>query len=167
MNQLLVAHPRVRIGAVLAAFAALVAACATPGAAPSPSAAAGLAGHPLIGAWTVDVTKADFAAAGITDPNAQNENSGRFTWTFGADGTWTQVQESLDDSPVMNPVFRGTYTVENGNLVATTTFPPEYADAGLHYAWTFEGDEIRFDLLDPPDTTLPVIIETHPWRRAG
>src|SRR5687767_691123 len=67
---------------------------------------------PLIGSWSTTITKADLQAAGITDPGAQNENSGRFTFTFGPDGTWTQVQESVDGSPILNPVFRGTYVID-------------------------------------------------------
>jgi hypothetical protein len=150
-------------------LAAGVAACATPGASPPADATppAALAGHPLVGAWTVDVTRADLAAGGIADPNAQNENSGRFVWTFAADGTWTQVQQSLDGAPVNNPVFQGTFTVDGDQLVMTTQFPEEYRDDGLHYTWVVEGEEARFDLLDPPDPMLPLIVETHPWKRAG
>jgi hypothetical protein len=150
-----------------------IAACGGPGAsggsATTPPTGSGAipADHPLIGTWTTDVTRADMAAAGISDPAGQNENSGRFTWTFAPDGTWTQVQESLDGAPVMNPIFRGTYTVDGASFVMVTTFPPEYADAGLHYRWALEGDAMRFDLLDPPDATLPIIVETHPWARAG
>ena len=132
------------------------------------SAEAGIpADFPLLGSWTVEVTKADLEAAGISDPRARNENSGRFTWTFNPDGTWTTVQESLDGSPVNSPVFRGTYSVDGSTLTSTTTFPDEFRDAGLHYTWALNGDEVRLDLLDPPDPILPLIVETHPWRRAG
>ncbi len=139
------------------------------GAASNPSATPGPAasGSELVGAWATTITKADLEAAGITDPGAQNENSGRFVFTFGPDGTWTQVQESLDGSPVMNPVFRGTYTVDGSSFVATTTFPAEYADAGLHFTWAMAGADLQLDLLDPPDELLPVIMETHPWTRTG
>ena len=143
--------------------------CASPGASPvvggTPPAA--VAGHPLIGTWTVDVARSDFEAAGVTDPGLQNENSGRFLWTFAADGSWTQVQQSLDGAPINNPVFRGTYVVEGDQLIATTQFPEQFQDAGLHYTFAVTGDEARFDLLDPPDATLPVIIESHPWKRGG
>ena len=135
--------------------------------APAASGAAIPATFPLLGAWTTSITKADLAAGGITDPNAQNENSGKFTWTFAADGTWTQVQESLDGSPINSPVFQGTYTVDGTSIVATTTFPEQYRDDGLRYDFVLEGDAVRFDLLDPPDPVLPVIVETHPWTRAG
>lgn len=135
----------------------------------SPTAANGSAspGTPLVGAWTTTITRADLQAAGIADPGAQNENSGRFTFTFGPDGTWTQVQESLDGSPIFNPVFRGTYTADGSSFVATTTFPEEYADAGLHFTWAIAGADLQLDLLDPPDDILPVIMETHPWTRTG
>jgi hypothetical protein len=124
-------------------------------------------GFPLLGSWTTSITKDDLAAAGVTDPLARNENSGRFTWAFAPDGTWSQVQESLDGSPVNSPVFRGTYTADDGSLVATTTFPEQYRDEGLHYEFVLEGDTVRFDVLDPPDALLPIIVETHPWARAG
>jgi hypothetical protein len=148
-----------------------LAACAGPSGSPAPasSPAGGSAGSPsgLVGSWTTTVTKADLAAAGIADPNAQDENSGRFNWLFGADGTWTQVQESIDGSPINNPVFRGTYTVDGSTLVVTTTFPPEYADAGLHFTWRIDGAGLHVDVLDPPDSLMPVVVETHPWSRAG
>ena len=121
----------------------------------------------LVGAWTTTITKADLQAAGITDPGAHNENSGRFTFTFGPDGSWTQVQESLDGSPIYNPVFRGTYTADGASFVATTTFPEEYADAGLHFTWALAGADLKLDLLDPPDDVLPVVMETRPWTRTG
>jgi hypothetical protein len=175
-----IAWPRLRLLAVAAAIAgAALAGCASPGAsspgASSPGAppATGatppvpLAGHPLLGTWTTDITRADLAAGGVPDSGVQNENSGRFLWTFAADGTWTQVQQSLDGAPVNNPVFRGTFTIDGDQLTATTEFPQAYRDSGLHYTWTIDGDEVRFDLLDPPDPVLPLIVESHPWTRAG
>ena len=157
----------VQAGLVLLGLA--LAACASPGASLGPGATppADIAGHPLLGTWTVDVTRADFAAAGVTDPGAQDENSGRFLWTFAPDGTWTQVQQSLDGAPINNPVFRGTYVIDGDQLIATTQFPELFRDDGLHYTFVVTGDTARFDLLDPPDQTLPVIVETRPWNRSG
>jgi hypothetical protein len=150
------------------ALAVVVMACG--GGAPSSAGSSGgspaVAGTPLVGAWTTSITKADLSAAGITDPGLQNENSGRFTWTFAQGGTWTAAQESLDGSPINTPVFRGTYTVDHESLVATTTYPEQYRDSGLHYTFAIEGSSVRFDVLDPPDTILRVIVETHPWTRA-
>ena len=120
---------------------------------------------PLLGAWVTSITKADLVAGGVTDAGLQNENSGRFTWTFAPDGTWTQVQESLDGSPINAPVFQGTYTVDGQSIVATTTFPEQYRDSGLRYDWVLEGDAVRFDLITPPDPLLPIIVETHAWTR--
>jgi hypothetical protein len=159
----------VPVALVVLVLAAAMAGCATPGASRPTGATppAALAGHPLIGTWSTDVTRADLAAGGVTDPGVQNENSGRFLWTIAADGTWTQVQQSLDGSPVNNPVFRGTFVVDGDQLIMTTEFPEAYRDSGLHYTWAIEGDEVRFDLLDPPDPVLPLVIETHPWKRAG
>lgn len=133
---------------------------------PGPSSAIP-SGHPLIGTWTVEVTRADLAAGGISDPGLQNENAGRFTWTFAPDGSWTSIQQSLDGAPIANPVFRGTYAFEGDTLVARTAFPEQFADAGLHYTWVVTGDEVSFDLLDPPDPILPITMESHPWRRDG
>jgi hypothetical protein len=156
----------------LVVLAISVAACSTP-AASSPPAMTGAAASaplipadfPLIGTWVTSITKDDLAAAGLVDPGAQNENSGRFTWTFNADGTWTTVQESLDGSPINSPVFRGTYAISGSELVATTQFPEQYADSGLRYTWELDGDAVTFDLLNPPDETLPLIIETNAWMR--
>jgi hypothetical protein len=133
----------------------------------SPTGTSAAASSPLVGAWVTSITKADLAAAGVTDPGLQNENSGRFIWTFEPDGSWTSVQESLDGSPLNNPVFRGTYTVDGSSLVAITEFPAEFRDAGLHYTFTLEGSSVRFDILDPPDPMLPAIVETHAWTRAS
>lgn len=124
-------------------------------------------GFALLGSWVTTVTKADFAAAGVTDPALQNENSGRFTWTFGPDGTWTVVQESIDGSLINNPVFRGGYIVAGDTLVVTTEFPSDNRDAGLHYTWTKDGSAVRFDVIDAPDPMLPVIVESHPWTPAS
>jgi hypothetical protein len=122
---------------------------------------------PLVGTWVTTITKADLTAAGVTDPGLQNENSGRFTWTFVADGTWTSVQQSLDSAPLNSPISRGTYTVSGGTFVAVTLFPEEYRDKGLHYTWSVDGAGLHLDVLDPPDPMLPVVVETHPWTRSG
>jgi hypothetical protein len=119
----------------------------------------------LIGPWTSTITKEDLNAAGLTDPGLQNENSGRFVLTLGPDGTWTQVQESLDGSPIRTPVFRGNFVVAGEDLVLTTTFPAEYADAGIRYDWAIEDQALRLDVLNPPDDILPLVFETHPWAR--
>src|SRR5690242_2363760 len=156
-------------GLLFGVIAWLVLACAagSSGTAAPPANPTGTSGSALVGSWLVSITKADVAAAGVTDPGLQNENSGAFTWTFSADGTWTQIQVSLDGSPIGNPVYRGTYTVSGDSLVATTTFPDEYRDSGLHYTFAIDGSSVRFDLLDPPDKLLPIIVETHPWTRAS
>jgi hypothetical protein len=124
-------------------------------------------GFPLIGSWMTAITKDDLRAAGITDPGLLNENSGRFIWTFGQDETWTSIQQSLDGSPVRAPVFRGHYYLEGPILVAVTEFPTEYRDNGLRYRWTYANGEIRFEILDPPDPMLPVVVEAHPWKPAS
>jgi len=163
-----------RAPASLLALAALLLGCGSPGGsgAPGSGAPAGSgsvipADLPLLGTWTVEVTKGDLEAGGVADPGARNENSGRFTWTFKPDGTWTEVQESLDGSTIINPVFRGLFSVSGATMTATTTFPEQYRDAGLDYAWTVEGDELRLDILNPPDPVLPLVVEAHPWKRAG
>ena len=154
-----------------AAVTAAVAGCATGGVGSStPAASAGGGGSPaaalpLHGTWTTSITKDDLAAKGVSDPGLQNENSGRFQWTFAPDGTWTSVQQSLDGSPINGPVFQGTYVVAGDQLVSTTTFPEQYRDAGLHYTWAIDGANLVLDILDPPDPMLPVVVEAHPWTR--
>ncbi len=162
---------RILIGATFAVAFALGACTGTPaatsGAATAVPTSAGSdpVDSAIVGAWTTSVTKGDFESAGLTDPGLQNENSGTFTWTFAADGTWTQVQESLDGSPINSPIFRGTYTVDGASLVAVTEFPEPYRDSGLHYTFAVDGTSATFDLLDPPDPVLPVIVELHSWTR--
>jgi hypothetical protein len=126
------------------------------------------AGFPLTGAWTTTITREDLRAGGVTEPGLLNENSGRYTWVFEADGTWRTVSESLDGATIMNPVFAGTYVVEDGVVIATTDFPDIYRDEGLRYRFELNADgSVRFDLRQPPDPSLPIIVETHPWQRAN
>lgn len=148
--------------------ALLLVACGGPAAPATPTGPAPMASgdSALIGTWTTTITKADLEAAGLTDPGLHNENSGRFTWTFRPDGTWTQVQESLDGAPVNTPVFRGTYTATAGTFFATTEFPEQYRDEGLPFTWVVDGADLRIFVLDPPDEIMPVIVQTHPWTRA-
>jgi hypothetical protein len=153
-------------------LAAAIAGCADTGTAmrSAPTAGSAAGGSPgaaqsLLGTWTTSITRDDLASAGVTDPGLQTENSGRFRWTFASDGTWTQVQQSIDGAPLNGPVFRGTYVADETSLVMTTEFPEQYRDEGLHFTWATDGDELSVDVLDPPDPMLPVIIEAHPWRR--
>ena len=163
LGQTLAAHGR---KLQLLALAGVLVACTGNPSTGSSQPAGGSAGSPLVGAWATTITRNDLTAAGITEVGLLNENSGKFTWTFAPDGTWTSTQESLDAAPINSPVFRGTYTVDGSSLVAATTFPEQYRDSGLHYTFTIEGSSVRFDVLDAPDTILPVIVETHPWTRA-
>lgn len=122
-------------------------------------------GFPLVGSWTSTITSEDLKAAGFTDPGAVQENTGRFTWTFEADGTWRQTQVSLTDAPVLNPVFSGTFSVADAVLIVSTAFPEQYRDEGLHYTWQIAADgSVSFRLQDPPDPMLPAIVEAHPWQ---
>jgi len=156
------------VGALLAMLT--IAGCGTSSAGTTGAARSGASsGVPssgsLVGTWTTTVTKADLAAGGMTDPGLQDENSGTFRWTFDPAGSWTEVQQSLDGSPIRNPVFRGTYVVQGGTLIATTNFPTEFKDAGLHYTWSISGSELRLVVLDPPDPSVSLITESHPWTR--
>lgn len=158
---------RVGLSAASAALAIALAGCAGGGpAGPTQTAGASAGpGHPLHGTWLTSITKSDLAAAGVTDPGLQTENSGQFRWTFSPDGTWTQVQQSIDGAPLNSPVFRGSFTVAGEALVMTTEFPEQYRDAGLHYTWAIDAGALSMDLLDPPDAMLPVVVESHPWTR--
>lgn len=160
--------PVLRLGA-FAFMAVLLAACARPDATGTPAAGASHdpapAGFPLIGAWTTTITRDDLRAGGVTAEGLLGENSGIFTWAFEADGTWRQVQIGLDGSPLLNPVFSGYFFVDGDVLVAVTEFPEQFADDGLRFEFEVDGDAATFDLLNPPDPMLPVIIEAHPWTR--
>jgi hypothetical protein len=127
---------------------------------PAPSGA-----EALVGSWQTTITKDDLRGGGITEAGLLNENSGIFTWTFRADGVWTNAQMSQDGSAIDAPVFRGTYWIEGDTLVAVTEFPSQYRDAGLHYHWHVTGQQLVVDLLDPPDPTAALIAELHPWVR--
>jgi hypothetical protein len=121
----------------------------------------------LLGTWETTITKDDLRAAGVTDPGLLNENAGRFTATYAADGTWSTAQVSLDGSPVFNPVFRGTWTATADTLEIHVAFPEPYAGDVTTYGWTRDGNELRLTLIGPEDPIGKVITEAHPWGRAG
>ncbi len=132
----------------------------------SPAAASGSAieipaGFP-IGSWTVTITDDDLTAADVTNPGLVTENTGVFTTTFAADGTWTTVQET--DAPVRWPVFRGTFTpVGTDAMDQVTTFPPDFAGDVVRFTWRLEDGQLHLTVPEPPDEFLPIVIETHPW----
>jgi hypothetical protein len=119
-----------------------------------------------VGVWSTTITEADLRDAGIEGPGEIRENSGVFTHTFNADGTWTAVQEA--DVPIRWPIFRGTWTPTGPNSFdMVTTFPPDYAGDVVGITWERAGDTLRLRVPEPPDPLLPVILETHPWTPAG
>jgi hypothetical protein len=159
---------RARVAGALAVAGLALGACGPLSAGlagPSAPASAGspTAASPLAGSWVSEITRNDLVAAGITDEGLVDENSGRFTWTFDADGTWTQVQESLDGAAIGAPVFKGLYTVNGTELVQRTTFPEQYGGDRLVFEWRIEDDGLHVDLTNPPDRILPVVMEAHPW----
>jgi hypothetical protein len=122
----------------------------------------------LVGTWQMTVTKEDLQAGGISDPGSLNENSGRFTRTFRADGTWASAQESLDGSPIFNPAWRGTYTVEGDELGVAIDFPTQYQGDRERYRWAIEGGELRLAMLEPSDDPVArLLAESHPWTRTS
>ena len=120
---------------------------------------------PLVGAWVTQVTRDDLRAAGITAEGMLDENSGRFTTTFSPDGTWRQVQESLDGAAIAMPVFEGTYEVDGNQFVQVTTTPEAYAGDRLEFTWRIDDGLLSLDLANPPDQIQPVITGAHPWAR--
>jgi hypothetical protein len=137
------------------------------GAATSGSASAAMTTSPLVGAWVTEITREDLRGAGIEAEGVLDENSGRFTWTFKPDGTWTQVQESLDGSSVAAPVFEGLYEVDGQELIQRTTFPEQFAGDRLVFTWGIDDDgRLALHLTNPPDEILPVVMELHPWSPA-
>ena len=135
---------------------------------PAASASSGAAipeGFP-IGSWTTTLTEADLRAGGITGEDELVENSGVFTMTLGADGTWTTAQES--DAPLRWPVFRGTWTVTGPNSYSQRTdFPADFAGDLVDFTWKIEDGALAIEVVNPPDDVLPVIMETHAWSPAS
>ena len=114
----------------------------------------------------MSVTKEDLQGIGISNPGALNENSGRFTRTFLADGTWTSAQESLDASPVRNPVWRGTYSVDGDEMRVQIDYPTEYAGDLERYRWAVDGNELKLTMLEPTDDPIArLLTEAHAWTR--
>ena len=170
-------------GLIVMSVAAVLAACsaspATPGSAsPVPSAAVGSpvalpAGFP-IGTWTTTITEEDLAAVsdealasiGMTRDNLVRENTGVFTTTFGADGTWSTLQ-ATEPAPRW-PVFRGTFVAAGADAFdQTTTFPPDFAGDVVRFTWRTEDGKLHLTVPDPPDPVLAVLTEAHPWSPAG
>lgn len=170
-------------GLLLVSLAAGLAACSsspatTGGATAAPTAAGGSpiafpAGFP-IGTWTTTITADDLAAVsdeslatiGMSRDNLVNENTGVFTTTLAADGTWSTTQDT--DLPVKWPVFRGTFTPVGGDAFdQVTTFPPDFAGDVVRFTWRTEGEQLHLTVPVPPDPVLPVLTEAHPWSPAG
>lgn len=169
---------RILVGMVFtAAMSAASAGCAGPGAgtAPtpepanpvgSPAAAAATIAPELVGSWTTSITADDLKAGGITDVGGINENTGTFTMTFGADGTWSTSQES--DIPVRWPVFRGTMSSTGpDSFRQVTTFPSDFAGDEVDFTWSVEDGALELTVVDPPDPVLPIVMESHPWQPKG
>lgn len=169
----------VRVSVMLIA-AAIVTGCsnASPGSTGgSASAAPAASGSPIalpagfpIGAWTTTITAEDLAAVsdeslatiGMSRDSLVKENSGVFTTTFAADGTWSTVQDT--DVPVKWPVFRGTYTPAGDDAMdQVTTFPPDFAGDVVRFTWRIEEGRLHLAVQDAPDPILPVITGAHPW----
>jgi hypothetical protein len=183
VNRRRMARPTVGLAVVMAA--ALVAACSTGGSAPSAAASAPAAASPggsavalpagfPVGTWTTTITAEDLEAVGddflttigMSRTNLVNENSGTFTTTFGADGTWSTVQDT--DKPVKWPVFRGTISpVGDDAFDQVTSFPPDFAGDVVRFTWRTADGKLHLTVPDPPDPILPVVMEAHPWSPAG
>jgi hypothetical protein len=155
---------RLAVATLIAAL--VVAACGASGGGPSGSRGAQVE-SPLVGTWQMTVSRDDLQGAGISDPGLLNENAGRFTRTFRADGTWTSAQESLDGSPIHNPAWRGTYTIEGDEMRVQIEFPTEYQ--GMErYRWTIQESELRLTMLEPTDDPIARLgAEAHPWTRTA
>jgi hypothetical protein len=173
---------RITIGlASILAVTAILSACAagppgsTSGAPPavSGSAIALPSGFP-VGTWTTTITADDLAAVsdeslatiGMSRDNLVKENTGVFTTTLAADGTWSTVQDT--DAQVKWPVFRGTYTpVGDDAFDQVTTFPPDFAGDVVRFTWRAEGGKLHLTVPDPPDPVLRALTEAHPWSPVG
>lgn len=167
------------IGGALA-IAALVAACSSaPGVASTapaesteaPAASIAATPGPLpsgfpLGSWSTVITAADLQAGGVTGEGEIGENTGTFTMTMSPDGTWTASQ--ISETPLLRPVFKGTWTVSGPDgFTQVTTFPQDYAGDAVDFTWKLEGGSLLLKLVNPPDPILPIITEAHPWQPAG
>jgi hypothetical protein len=176
--------PRIAIAVAAIIATATVAGCSsglTPSTAASPSTAAAPSGSAMalpagfpIGTWTTTITAEDLekvddgflSSIGMSRENLVKENSGTFTTTFAADGTWSTVQDT--DQPVKWPVFRGTFTpVGDDAFDQTTSFPPDFAGDVVRFTWRTADGQLHLTVPDPPDPILPVLTESHPWVPAG
>lgn len=161
-------QPRSSIGLAMATLLAalLLASCSASGGRPSGSRSATQVESPVVGTWQMTVSKDDLKGIGISDPGTLNENAGRFTRSFLADGTWTSAQESLDSSPIHNPAWRGTYTVEGDEIRVQIEFPTEYQGDLERYRWTVGGGELQLTMIEPTDDPIArLLTEAHPWTR--
>jgi hypothetical protein len=135
-------------------------AAAPSAAAPSPAAAIPDA---IVGSWTTTITEADLRAGGVTADGELSENSGVFTMTLGADGTWSTSQET--DVPIRWPVFKGTFVATGpDSFRQTTTFPADFAGDVVDFTWSAEGGSLAVKVPQPPDHILGIIMESHPWQ---
>jgi hypothetical protein len=161
-----------------ATVVAVAAACSAgvPSASPSPPSPASTLvlppGFP-IGSWSATITaedllavdRADLATIGMSEGDLVKENSGTFTTTFAADGTWTTVQAT--DQAVKWPVFRGTFApVGTDGITQTTAFPPEFEGDEVVLTWRVADGLLYLSLVEPPDPILRVTTEAHPWSPA-
>jgi hypothetical protein len=149
---------------------------ATPSTAPSSAAGASVtlpAGFP-VGTWSTTITEEDLeqvddavlSSIGMSRANLIKENTGTFTTTFGADGTWSTVQDT--DQPVKWPVFRGTFTpVGDDAFDQSTSFPPDFAGDVVRFTWRLADGQLHLTVPDPPDPVLAILTESHPWVPAG
>lgn len=160
-----------RLGAIGLVAALALGCSAGPAASPSPASVAPSAsaislpaGFPL-GTWTSTINEADLELAGLTGGEV-GENSGVFTLTLLADGTWSMAQDT--DAPIRWPVFRGTFIPTGPNrMEQVTTFPPDYAGDVVSFDWALDDGNLLLEVVDPPDPILPIVIESHPWAPAG
>jgi len=118
----------------------------------------------LVGKWTTTITEADLRAGGITGQGELQENSGVFTTTFGADGTWSTSQ--VAPVTLRWPVFKGTLVALGpDSFRQVTTFPADYAGDSVDFTWSIKDGALVLHVVNPPDPLLPIVAETHPWQR--
>jgi hypothetical protein len=133
-----------------------------PPSAAAPSTAAAIP-DAIVGAWTTTITEADLRSGGVTSPGELAENTGDFTMTFAADGTWSTTQETT--ATVKWPVFKGTFIATGADSFReTTTFPADFAGDVVDFTWSIDGNALHVKVPTPPDPILPIVMETHPWQ---
>ena len=113
----------------------------------------------LVGSWTSTVKKEDLLRV---EPEFKQEflcdNSGRYDWTFNADGTFEIDQTELPDCPKPEVTHIEDQWSADGNQVT-------FANEQEVYEWSVDGDELTFTHVSGECVPCKAINTANPWKR--